>query len=287
MFNGPRITETIKYIIIINLILFIPRGASELLGQPLWIDNLLIYLFSVTPAAVVENLFIWQIFTYQFFHGDFLHILFNMFLLWMFGSQLEEVWGSKEFLRYYLFCGTGAGLIIFVWNLFFANPLVPTLGASGALYGVMLAYAVYWPDRELLLMMVFPLKTKYVIAIYAAISFFSMMGGSGGGISHVGHLGGFIAGFIYLHFFRNIGVFKALNFGGSASSFAQTMQVKKQRALWNRRKREYEQEQEEAHRVDELLAKISREGINSLSASERRFLQRNAEKQRDHDEKEH
>ena len=276
----PPVTRTIKTLLIINAAIFIP---CELFPNV----KLYVYsLFAVRPIAITEGLFIWQPFTYMFLHGGWLHIFFNMMMLWMFGSQLEEVWGSKEFLKFYLFTGTVAGIIIFVWNLTVAGPHSITLGASGAVFGVMLAYAVYWPDRELLFMMFFPLKTKYVVLLYAGVSFFSMVSGSGSGISHVGHLGGFIAGFVYLRYIRNINVLKSLSLGG-ATEFKEAVNMKKQRVLWKKRMREYEESREEARRVDELLSKISRDGIDSLSASERKFLKKAAERQRDQDETEH
>ncbi len=138
----------------------------------------------------------WQIFTYMFMHANFMHLFFNMFALWMFGMELENLWGSKKFLIYYLICGIGAALA----NMFIA-PLFgntgPTVGASGSIYGVLVAFGFLFPNRNIYLYFFIPLKAKYLILLYIAIEVFSLSG-SGSNIAHAAHLGGAVVGFIYL-----------------------------------------------------------------------------------------
>ncbi|MFQ5418399.1 MAG: rhomboid family intramembrane serine protease, partial [Myxococcota bacterium] len=144
--------------------------------------------------------YLWQPFTYMWLHGGLGHILMNMFMLWMFGSQVALSWGPRKFLRYYLICGTGAGVIIATWpylimNLSPEGLLIPTVGASGAIYGVLLAYSLIWPDRTIALL--FPPITFRAIWLIPGMFVMTLMFG-GGGISHIGHLGGVIAGWLYL-----------------------------------------------------------------------------------------
>jgi membrane associated rhomboid family serine protease len=155
------------------------------------------------PAAVLGQMHIWTPVTYMFLHGGISHILFNMLSLWMFGVELERMWGTAFFTRYYLVCGVGAALTTMLLSflpgqigqqLYYSL----TIGASGAIYGVLLAYAMYFPDRRILFYFLFPIPAKYFVMIIGAISLFSAMGSSGDGIAHVTHLGGLLAGWLYL-----------------------------------------------------------------------------------------
>jgi membrane associated rhomboid family serine protease len=128
----------------------------------------------------------------------FAHILFNMLALWMFGTDLERDWGTKPFLKYYFVCGVGAGVCVVVANLFFGNLDSRTIGASGAIYGVLLAFGVLYPDRIILFSFLFPIKAKYFVMIIGVIAFMSSLGAAGSGVSHVAHLGGMVFGFVFL-----------------------------------------------------------------------------------------
>jgi membrane associated rhomboid family serine protease len=127
----------------------------------------------------------------------FFHILFNMFTLWMFGSDLERSWGTRFFLKYYFICGIGAGILDVAANVATGNLNVRTIGASGAIYGLLLAFGMLFPDRTILFSFLFPIKAKYFVMIIGAIAFLSSFG-TGSGISHVAHLGGMLFGFAYL-----------------------------------------------------------------------------------------
>jgi membrane associated rhomboid family serine protease len=160
----------------------------------------------LVPRSVVESLAIWQLFTYMFLHSpvDLTHILVNMLTLWWIGAALEQTWGKRRFLRYYLLCGVGAGVCVVVLNYAFGTPNVWTIGASGAIYGILLAFGVLYPNVTMLFMLIFPMKAKYMVMLLGAIAFLFTMRSTGGGVSHVAHLGGMLVGWILLKTDRRI-----------------------------------------------------------------------------------
>jgi membrane associated rhomboid family serine protease len=192
-----RVGQGVKWLLISNIAIFLLMVLSPFVGAgSLW------RIFALVPSDVFGHFAVWQVVTYMFLHdsGDFWHILFNMLSLWMFGADLERTWGTREFLKYYFICGVGAGLCILLANLIFpaANPDVPTIGASGAIFGLLLAFGYLWPDRQILFSFLFPIKAKYFVMIFGAIAFLSSIRGTGGGVSHIAHLGGMVIGFLYL-----------------------------------------------------------------------------------------
>jgi membrane associated rhomboid family serine protease len=154
--------------------------------------------FSLVPALVLQG-YIWQPFTYMFLHsaGSFLHIILNMLALWMFGVTLEREWGTRRFLQYYFLCGVGAALCVIAISIPAGETGVATIGASGAIYGLLLAFGVLYPDTPILLYFLFPIKAKYFVLIFGAIEFMSSFG-RGSGVSHIAHLGGMLFGFVFL-----------------------------------------------------------------------------------------
>lgn len=158
-------------------------------------------IFALTPILVTQEGYIWQFVTYMFLHSpvSLIHILFNMYALYLFGSAVEQVWGSKKFLLYYFFTGIGAGISIFIVNNFIYDlQYVPTLGASGAVFGMLLAFGILFPDVELLFFFVLPVKAKYMVMIYGGLELFLQISSGGQGtISHIGHLGGLLFGIIF------------------------------------------------------------------------------------------
>ncbi|MGB9561555.1 MAG: rhomboid family intramembrane serine protease, partial [bacterium] len=162
----------------------------------------LIYYFGLNPVRLFENGWVWQPITYQFLHGGVLHLLFNMFLLWFLGRRLEEIWGSGKFLRYYLICGIGAGLLSAV-----VSPAT-TIGASGAIYGILVAYGITFPNEYLYLYLIFPIKAKNLVVIFAIIEFVLSITSPGDNIAHSAHLAGMFVGIIYLKFGNIIGNYK-------------------------------------------------------------------------------
>ncbi|MCA1561271.1 MAG: rhomboid family intramembrane serine protease [Acidobacteria bacterium] len=156
------------------------------------------------PQAVFEQFWLWQPITYMFVHArEPFHILFNMLGIWMFGVELERMWGTRAFVKYYFVAGLGAAattLLLAVLPAAFANDVynAVTIGASGALYGVLLAYGLYFPDRPILMFLLFPIPAKYFVMIMGGIAFLSTAGGSGSGVAHAAHLGGLVTGYLYL-----------------------------------------------------------------------------------------
>ncbi len=155
--------------------------------------------FALTPVLVVHTFAIWQLFTYMFLHDPFGfgHILFNMLTLWMFGKDLELAWGTRRFLKFYFLCGIGAGVCVVVMNYLFGDPGTSTIGASGAIYGLLMAFGMTYPDSTVLFSFLFPIKAKYFVMIIGAIAFLSSFGANNG-VSNVAHLGGMAFGYIYL-----------------------------------------------------------------------------------------
>ncbi len=165
-----------------------------------WINH----FFGLVPLGVFPGLRLWQPFTYIFLHGGIGHLLINMLILWMFGRDLELVWGKRRFLNYFLWCGAGAGLINVIVKtipLFWGSAPsdVPTIGASGAIYGILIANAVLFPDRQVWL---FPLPLaipmRPFVAVMGAIEFFYTLGSGGDRVAHICHLAGMLVGYIYL-----------------------------------------------------------------------------------------
>jgi membrane associated rhomboid family serine protease len=188
-----RLQNGVKWLLIVNCAIFVisfySRAAEALLRH-----------FALMPRAVVETGAIWQLFTYQFLHDSsgFGHILVNMLTLWMFGVTLEQTWGTRKFLQYYFLCAVGAGVCVVLGEYLLGNPWNITIGASGAIYGLLLAFGVLFPDAMLLFFFLFPIKAKYYVMIVGLIAFMSSTGAAGSGVSHLAHLGGMLFGLLYL-----------------------------------------------------------------------------------------
>lgn len=188
-FGGP-VTPAVKGLLIANISVYLLQSIL-MAGWQIRLE----LIFGLVPFLVINKLFLWQPFTYLFLHGDIFHILFNMLVLWMFGSELERIWGSKFFLRYYLVSGVGAGFLSVLVNM---SGVIPTIGASGAIYGLLLAYGIWFPTRVVYLMFIIPVQMKYFVVILGAIAFYSSLFSSGDQVAHIAHLGGMIFGYIYL-----------------------------------------------------------------------------------------
>jgi len=195
---GPPLTRMVKWLIIITsgvfVLTYIPLQIfhSEVFAYPF-------ALFSLQADLVIHRFYVWQLATYLFLHGGWFHIIFNMFALWMFGSDLESLWGGKKFLYYYFLTGVGAGILDVTLNtLFRPETSSATIGCSGAVYGLLLAYGMLFPERLIYLYMIIPIKAKWFVVIMGAIEFVSSFGGPGSGVSHFAHLGGMLFGYIYL-----------------------------------------------------------------------------------------
>jgi membrane associated rhomboid family serine protease len=192
-FGPGGISPAIKALIIANIAVFVVA----------WFAPQIMLVFGLRAEDVFERLRLWQPVTYMFLHGGIGHILFNMLALWMFGVELERMWGSRAFVKYYAICGLGAaatGLVLSLlpFDVFAHLYSALTVGASGAIYGVLLAYGLYFPNRPIYIYFVFPVPAKYFVMIMGGISLLSSLGGPGGGVAHTAHLGGLVAGYLFL-----------------------------------------------------------------------------------------
>jgi len=195
-FLGRFLTPAVRLLLIVNVMVFI---LFVLLTPFSSRANALFLLLMQTPDWVIHRRFVWQVFTYMFLHADFVHLLFNMLILWFFGPRLEYRWGSSRFLTFYVVVGVGSGL----FHLFLASATgkgaTSLLGASGALYGLLMAWALFWPTDNVYLYGIFRIQIKYLVILVAVISFMGSTGGADkGGISHITHLGGLVVALIYL-----------------------------------------------------------------------------------------
>lgn len=301
MNNIPTIT---KNLLIVNVVVFLATYLFRTIGVDL--NNVLGLHFFLAP-----DFHIYQLFTYMFAHGGFSHIFFNMFALWMFGCIVERTWGAKKFLTYYIVCGVGAGLFqelaqfaqfyliaseqlshftlaqtMKVANAAFLN-LWTTVGASGAVYGILLAFGMLYPEERIFIFpLPVPIKAKWFVMGYAAIELFMAYSSTGDGVAHLAHLGGMVFGFFLIRYWRRHPDIRYSRRSGQ--QFFDSM-----RASWERRtgrkdrggvftnsantrhesdwdynaRRKAEQE-----RMDEILDKIRRNGYESLTREEKQQL---------------
>ena len=202
------VTPAIKFLLIANFAVFIFEVLLfHFSGPPAYVE--LLKWFGLVPAGVIPLLHIWQPFTYLFLHdvGSIWHILMNMFMLWMFGRELELVWGKNRFLRYYFMTGVGAGLINVIVKMLPAlagngipgGASTPTIGASGAIFGVLVACAILFPDRRVYVFpLPVPLSMRTVVILMTFVTFLGTFGLGADRVSHLCHLGGLLVGYVYL-----------------------------------------------------------------------------------------
>jgi membrane associated rhomboid family serine protease len=195
---GPPLTPMVKKLIIITSAAFVLTYIPSQIFHSALFDYPFEWL-ALQPDLVIHRFYIWQLVTYLFLHGGWFHIIFNMFALWMFGADLERLWGGKKFLFYYFLTGIGAGILDVALNAL-SRPTIPTatIGCSGAVYGLLLAYGMLFPERLIYLYMIIPIKAKWFVVIMGAIEFVSSFSAPGSGVSHFAHLGGMLFGFLYL-----------------------------------------------------------------------------------------
>ncbi len=259
---GYGFTPWVQRIIIANVTVYLLGLAVPSLEQ--WL--------AFVPAETLARP--WTVVTYMFVHGGFLHLFFNMLILYFFGPPLESMWGGKEFLKFYFVAGLSGAVFSY---LFAFNAGV--VGASAAIYGVMLAFAMNWPDSQVYIWFLFPVKIKWLVAFLAAVSVFSLVGGRSDGIAHFAHLGGFVGGFLYLKLQDRVGI-----------------QVEQLRKTVARRKFSVSAggddggpapprpgsraEDKVLDEVDRVLDKISESGLQSLTDEELELLDRVSKKYR-------
>lgn len=301
MNNIPTITRNL---LVINVVVFLATYVFRGLGIDL--NDLLGLHFMLAP-----DFHFYQLFTYMFAHGGWSHIFFNMFALWMFGCIVERTWGPRKFLFYYIACGVGAGLFQELAQFMLAADQLPdfrfsqvyevaaaharylnmwtTVGASGAIYGILLAFGMLYPEERLFIFpLPVPIKAKWFVVGYAAVEMFMALSTPGDGVAHLAHLGGMVIGFFLIRYWRrHPGV--GYNSRGGQSFFDSL------RSSWERRRNgsarrngggqsyggsahretdwEYNQRrQREQAEIDAILDKIRRSGYDSLTREEKQKL---------------
>ena len=289
MMNMPPVT---KNLIIINVLFFLAKLVAQRYGVDL--DSLLGLHFFLAP-----DFGLYQFVTYMFMHGGLMHILFNMFAVWMFGRVMESYWGSRRFLLYYMVCGLGAGLaqegvqyVVYLWqDLEQYNPLVlnrwTTIGASGAVYGILLAFGMSFPEERLFIFpLPVPIKAKFFVIGYAAIELWSAFGSSEDGVAHFAHLGGMLFGLLLILYWRRR---DGGGYYGRGSSFSDkfkrwffdqrdrfsSYRKPKMKVSMGNRKDDYDynaRKKADEEEIDRILEKVRRSGYASLTEDEKRKL---------------
>lgn len=261
-FGGFALTPWVKRLLIANVVVYFLTFIAP---------GFFLEWFSFQPDEILRQP--WGIVTYMFLHGGGWHLFGNMLVLFFFGPPLEGRWGSREFLKYYALCGLGGAALGFVFA-----PSSMVIGASAAVFGIMLAFAMSWPDAPIYIWGIFPIKAKWLMAILFAFTILGMMEGPGSAVAHFAHLGGIITGFIYLKSdWRTKGTLEKLKKKATRGS--------RRLAIVPRDDAEEEGEsagvrgrgrsaEEEAllDRVDQVLDKISAHGMSSLTPDELRLL---------------
>ncbi|MCP4568060.1 MAG: rhomboid family intramembrane serine protease [FCB group bacterium] len=255
--SGRRPLPTgVKYLLIANGVMYIMQ---MLFGRELTV------LLGLTPIRVLQDLSVYQLFTYMFLHSttSIFHILFNMLMLWMFGTEIEFTWGTRQFLKYYFLTGIAGGIFTI---MFLPNSPAVTIGASAAIYGLLVAYAVMFPNRMILVFFLIPMRVKFAVLIFVGIEFLASMGGSSDGVAHLAHLGGAAIGFVYLKLdWRLRNIFRFL----SPKRAFDSLRYRSKSRKMNKNRQETE---EIMKRVDHILDKINDVGIENISEEERQFL---------------
>ncbi len=188
---GPPMRPMVKKLIFFTTAVFLLTYPPTLIFHWAWPFEWL----GLRPYDLLHKFNFWQPVTYLFLHWGWFHVIFNLFGLWMFGSDLEGLWGSRQFLFFFFLTGVGSAL----FSVFLQpSSHIPTVGNSGVIFGLLLAYGLTFPDRPILLWLIIPIKAKWFAAIFGLIEFVSSLSDPGSGVSHVAHLGGMLFAFLYL-----------------------------------------------------------------------------------------
>lgn len=248
-------TEAIKILISINFVIYV---LQSLAGK----EDIFFRLFGLVPNVFISELMLWQPFTYMFFHAPYYssigisHILLNMLGLWVFGRELEQAWGKSKFLKYYFLTGIGSGLITYLFQINSNNPVI---GASGAVYGILLAYGISFPNRMLYIWGLIPIRSIWLVVIMGSIAFFGLLGRADG-ISHVTHISGMFIGYILL---KKKWQLADIIFAMRKKTVEFQVQRKEDRAL---KKKSINRD------IDMILEKIKEVGFSGLSNEEQSKL---------------
>jgi len=257
-----QLTPWVRRLLIANAVVF-------LLTRTVFTGSWFFELFAFWPSRALEQP--WTLGTYMFLHGGFLHLAFNMLMLFFFGTAVEQRMGGASFARFYFFCGLGAALLslalVNVW------PFDLLVGASGAVFGVALAFAMYWPDAEVYVFpLPIPIQAKWLVLGLATIALVSAIAGANDGIGHLAHLGGFLSGYIYLRVIPRVAE-HTVAAGRERADARVLVHPSAEEALEETTPRPtVRSKRSSLDDVDRVLDKISKTGLESLTADERKVL---------------
>jgi membrane associated rhomboid family serine protease len=240
------VTRWVLRLIIANTVVFLLQQARPIITET----------FAFVPIFFLTRP--WTLFTYMFLHGDFSHILFNMLGLLFFGPRLEFELGSRNFLALYCVSGFMAAMLSFL------NPFSAIIGASGAVYGVFMGFAYYWPRENIYIWGVLPVQARWMVAFMTVLSLFGGFGFTVDNIAHFAHLGGFLGGYLFVKFLE-----RKRKIVDQVVSVLPPVDPQK----WNSIDREKLHEVNRAE-LDRIIEKIKATGLNSLTAGEKEFLER-------------
>ena len=255
-FSSYNVGKGVKSLLIANGIIFVLQ--KFLPGQ-------LELFFGLIPLKVVSEFQLWRLVTYSFLHGSFFHILFNMLTLWMFGKEIENAWGTKEFLKFYFLCVLGAA---FMNTLVQPFSILPIIGASGAIYGLLVAFAFVYPEAIIYFYGLFPLAARQFDILMAVFEFFASFDGISGGIARIAHLGGMATGYFYMKSYEFRSFWFNLYHRILDSLIVRKPQIKIKKKNIKIRMENLTQE------VDRILEKVLLQGAGSLTEEEREVMRR-------------
>ena len=252
-------TPAIKALIVVNAAVF---------AVSLFVGEQFLQLFGLVPERVLHDRWIWQPASYLFIHGGFMHLFFNLFALWMFGMPVEAQWGKTEFLKYYFICGLGAAAASIAVN---PHSLVPVVGASGPIYGLLVAFAMLYPDSVVYVYFLIPVKAAHMAILFGVLEFFAGATGATPGIARFAHLGGMVTGYLYLRWWWTAKIKAKAAWRGLAAGVAAARPERPRPSL---PAMPGAREEDGMAEMDRLLDKILVSGFESLTEAERDFMRR-------------
>jgi membrane associated rhomboid family serine protease len=262
--NFKNMPPAIKALIVANISVYL---MSQVVGGRFF------DMFGLVSQHVLVDRWVWQPFTYLFIHGGFMHLLFNLFALWMFGMPVESQWGQVEFLKYYLLCGLGAAAASVAMA---PHSAVPVIGASGPVYGMLVAFAMLYPDAVVYLYFLIPVKAAHMAVLFGLIEFFAGATGSNPGIARFAHLGGMATGFLYIRYWWIVKIKLKSLFKGIGE--AQPRPRTRRAAAVSPAAGEAERGDAQMAEIDRILDKILVSGLDSLTEEERAIMRKYSDK---------
>ncbi|MDO8756610.1 MAG: rhomboid family intramembrane serine protease, partial [Elusimicrobiota bacterium] len=227
-------------------------------------------LFGMVPQQVIFQRWIWQPFTYLFLHGNIWHLVFNLFALWMFGMPVESQWGERDFLKYYFLCGLGAAAAHLAMS---PHSMIPVIGASGSVYGLLVAFAMLYPDAVVYLYFLIPIKAAHMAILFGAIEFFAGASGNSSGVARFAHLGGMVTGYLYIRWWW-VAKIQLRALWRRASSAEPDDEPSPRPVPRRAAKPKAASPQNDMAEVDRILDKILSDGMESLTDEERKIMTR-------------